>query len=63
MALLMVETGVEAYCMALYTRVLGMSAEEAKATCQATLGAVKDKGTQIYTYFNVVYGRKPEPEA
>jgi hypothetical protein len=60
MALLMAETGVEAYCMALYTRVLGMGAEEAKATCQATLKAVKDKRTHMYNYFNVAYGRKPE---
>ncbi|KAA8913362.1 S-adenosyl-L-methionine-dependent methyltransferase [Sphaerosporella brunnea] len=60
MALLCAETGVEAYCMALYTRVLKMSSEEAKQVCDATLRAHKDKRTHMYNYLNIAYGRKPE---
>jgi hypothetical protein len=42
------ETGMEAYTMALFTRVLGMSMEEVKELCE---GAVEDiKNPDIHAY-------------
>lgn len=49
MVLLTAESGTEGYGMALFTRVLGMKAEEALAICQACAKDIKDKNHHSYT--------------
>lgn len=49
MTLLNVETGFESYGMALFTRVLGMDAEEAHGVCQRALEAARNKNYHIYS--------------
>ncbi|KAF8243839.1 S-adenosyl-L-methionine-dependent methyltransferase [Wilcoxina mikolae CBS 423.85] len=63
MTLLVSETGMPAYGMAAFTRVLGMSKEEADRRCKEAFKAVKDKRFHVYNYYYVVYGRKPEKSA
>ena len=49
MVTIMTETGIEAYAIALFTRVLGMDVETAKRLCVAAVEAVKNKNTHMYT--------------
>jgi hypothetical protein len=50
MVMMMCETGVEAYGMALFTRVLGMDTEEARTVCRAAVKAVRNKNFHMYSY-------------
>lgn len=50
MVLLMAETGFEAYAMAPFTRVLGMSQEEAAKVILNSVISVKNKNTHMYSY-------------
>ncbi|RPB10755.1 S-adenosyl-L-methionine-dependent methyltransferase [Morchella conica CCBAS932] len=56
------ESGFEAYGMALFTRVLGMPAEEAEAVVKAAEREVKNRKVHSYVKRWVFYGRKPEEE-
>ncbi|KAF8245519.1 S-adenosyl-L-methionine-dependent methyltransferase [Wilcoxina mikolae CBS 423.85] len=59
MVMLMSETGLEAYCMALFTMVLEMSSEKAMESCRGSMAAIRNKNYHMYSYYHVVYGRKP----
>jgi hypothetical protein len=48
MALLNMETGIEAYTLFCATRLLGMELEEAKKICDDAWKAVKNKNTHMY---------------
>ena len=50
MVLLMAETGFEAYAMAPFTRVLGMTQEQAAKICTDSVIAVKNKNHHMYSY-------------
>ncbi|KAF8543714.1 S-adenosyl-L-methionine-dependent methyltransferase [Trichophaea hybrida] len=64
MMLLNGESGYHSYGMAAFTRILGMTAEEAEKVCRDCYAGVQNKNSHSYNYFYVVYGRKPEtPEA
>ena len=61
--LLGLETLFHSYGLALFTRVLGMSEEEAQRICDdardaAMVRARKEK-VHEYTFFNIIYARKP----
>ncbi|KAI5809426.1 UMTA methyltransferase family protein [Pyronema omphalodes] len=56
------ETAVEAYFMALFTRILGMATEEAMKLCDDAVEAAKNKNTHMYNFFYIVYGRKPDAD-
>ncbi|KAI5812899.1 S-adenosyl-L-methionine-dependent methyltransferase [Pyronema omphalodes] len=60
MVLLACETGFHAYGMAAFTRILGMSTEEADRLCTEAVAACRNKKYHIYNYMHVAYGRKPE---
>ncbi|KAA8909089.1 TAM domain methyltransferase [Sphaerosporella brunnea] len=60
MALLGVNSAFQAYGMAAFTRILGMSAEEAEKVCSEGLASVKTKRKHVYVYHYVAYGRKPK---
>jgi len=57
--LLEVETGMEGWSMALFTRVLGMSYEEVQLFLLEMRKAWRDKREHGFTRVGVVYGRKP----
>jgi hypothetical protein len=50
MGLLMAETGLEAYGMAPFTRVLDMPQAEAMKLCRDGIIAVKNKNHHMYSY-------------
>ncbi|KAF8544212.1 S-adenosyl-L-methionine-dependent methyltransferase, partial [Trichophaea hybrida] len=50
MVMLMSETGLEAYCMALFTRVLEMSPEKAMESCKGSMAAIRNKNYHMYNY-------------
>jgi len=54
------ETGIEAYALALFTRQLGMSEDEAKKMCSAALADVQNRSIHAYNYCWSVVGKKPE---
>ncbi|KAF8544004.1 S-adenosyl-L-methionine-dependent methyltransferase [Trichophaea hybrida] len=54
------ESGVSAYGMAAFTRILGMSIQEAERVCDEALKAVKNKNNHMYSYYHIAYGRKPD---
>ncbi|KAI5817857.1 S-adenosyl-L-methionine-dependent methyltransferase [Pyronema omphalodes] len=60
MMLLSSETMFSAYGMVPFTRILGMSEEEARNMCETAKRGVKNKNYHTYSHFYVVYGRKPE---
>ncbi|KAI5808402.1 S-adenosyl-L-methionine-dependent methyltransferase [Pyronema omphalodes] len=60
MSLLNLETGIESYAMAAFTRVLGMEVEEARAICNSALTAFRNKNYHMYTKYYRVYGQKPK---
>ncbi|CCX06893.1 Similar to mRNA 3' acc. no. Q4IPA4 [Pyronema omphalodes CBS 100304] len=60
MVLLACDTGFHAYGMAAFTRILGMSTEEADRVCREAVAACRNKNYHIYNYMHVAYGRKPE---
>jgi hypothetical protein len=57
--LLEVETGMEGWSMALFTRVLGMSYEEVQLFLAEMRNSWRDNRVHGYTRVGVVYGRKP----
>ncbi|KAF8245526.1 S-adenosyl-L-methionine-dependent methyltransferase [Wilcoxina mikolae CBS 423.85] len=59
MVMLNAETGSEAYGMAPFTRILGMSIEEATKTCRDAYTDIENKNYHMYTPFYLAYGRKP----
>ncbi|KAI5855487.1 S-adenosyl-L-methionine-dependent methyltransferase [Tricharina praecox] len=52
-------TGYHAYGMALFTRVLGFHSDMADKICRDCQVAQFDKSAHIYTFYYVVYARKP----
>ncbi|KAF8248379.1 S-adenosyl-L-methionine-dependent methyltransferase [Wilcoxina mikolae CBS 423.85] len=60
MILVASESGAGAYGMAAFTRILGMSTEEAERVCDEALKAVKNKNNHMYNYHYIAYGRKPD---
>ncbi|KAF8250897.1 S-adenosyl-L-methionine-dependent methyltransferase [Wilcoxina mikolae CBS 423.85] len=59
--ILSIETGCEAFGMALLTRIGGMPPEEAKQLCSDALKDVKDKRIHMFNYHHFVIARKPKP--
>lgn len=55
----MTET-VEAHSMALYTRVLHYSTEQAKVVFENVKKEFNDKTLHLYTVYRFIYGRKPD---
>ncbi|KAA8896237.1 S-adenosyl-L-methionine-dependent methyltransferase [Sphaerosporella brunnea] len=53
------ETGFHAYGMAAFTRVLGMTTEEADTLCTESSRSIRERTTRVYNLFHVAYGRKP----
>ncbi|KAI5820500.1 S-adenosyl-L-methionine-dependent methyltransferase [Pyronema omphalodes] len=60
LTMMMCESGCEAYGMAPFTRVLGMEKDEAAKVCREAVEAIRNRGTHVYSYYHVAYGRKPE---
>lgn len=56
------ETAFHAYGLAVFTRTLGMEAEEAEKICSEAVKASMNRKTHMYSPFHVVYGRKPEAD-
>lgn len=52
--------GIEPYCYALFTRVLGWSKEEILALAAGIRRELRDLSIHLYTNVHVVYGQKPE---
>ncbi|RPB02319.1 S-adenosyl-L-methionine-dependent methyltransferase [Choiromyces venosus 120613-1] len=53
------ETELMAYSLAIFTRVLGMSQEDAEKVCDLALGDVRNRKMHIYNYHWHVIARKP----
>jgi SAM-dependent methyltransferase len=51
---------IEAYSMALYTRVLGYSMEQAQVVFSMVKQELNDRNLHLYTIYRFIYGRKPE---
>ncbi|KAF8246547.1 S-adenosyl-L-methionine-dependent methyltransferase [Wilcoxina mikolae CBS 423.85] len=60
MVMLNAEAGLEAYGIAVFTRVLGMEVDEAKALCAGAWKDITNKNHHAYSLFFIAYGRKPE---
>ncbi|KAI5815293.1 methyltransferase [Pyronema omphalodes] len=60
LSLMVSEEGYHSYGMAVFTRVLGMTGEEADKVCSAVRTSVLNKNRHSYIPYHVVYGRKPE---
>jgi hypothetical protein len=54
-----IETGIEGWSIAMFTRVLGMSYEEVQLYLAEVRRDWRDKRVHAYTRVGVVYGRKP----
>ncbi|RJE25347.1 Methyltransferase [Aspergillus sclerotialis] len=54
--------GLEAYSLALYTRVLGWTPEETRAFLAKVRREIVDRSIHLYTKFYFVYGQKDEGE-
>jgi hypothetical protein len=54
----MIET-VEAHGMALFTRVLGWSTDEALILFANVKKEFRDRSLHLYTVYRFIYGRKP----
>ncbi|KAA8892689.1 S-adenosyl-L-methionine-dependent methyltransferase [Sphaerosporella brunnea] len=53
------KTGYHAYGMALFTRVLGLTTDEANKICRECALDAHNKNSHIYSLYHIVYGRKP----
>lgn len=53
---------VEAYALALFTRVLGWTNEKTQVFLAAVRKELKDPNLHMYGKLHVVYGRKPKAE-
>lgn len=51
--------GIEPYCYALFTRVLGWSKEEVQVMAAGIRRELRDLSNHLYTKAYVVYGQKP----
>ncbi|CZR65212.1 related to methyltransferase [Phialocephala subalpina] len=51
---------IEAHSIALYTRVLNYSADQAKVTFEMIKQEFNNKSLHLYTVYRFMYGRKPE---
>jgi len=51
---------VEAHSIALYTRVLNYSLDQAKVFFEMVKKEFNDRRLHLYTIYRFVYGRKPE---
>lgn len=51
---------VEAHSMALYTRVLNWSTDQAKVLFGMVKKEFNDKNLHLYTVYRFIYGRRPE---
>ena len=51
---------VEAYTLALFTRVLGRSLQETQAHLERVKSELVDPKLHLYTPQYIIYGRKPE---
>jgi len=51
---------MEAYSMALFTRVLGMSFAEIQVFFAAVRNEIVDRSLHLYAKYYFVYGQKPE---
>ncbi|KAF8248364.1 S-adenosyl-L-methionine-dependent methyltransferase [Wilcoxina mikolae CBS 423.85] len=60
MVMLNTEVAFHSYGMAVFTRVLGMTTEEAERLCDAAFAAARNKNNHTYNLFHIVYARKPE---
>ncbi|RPB03580.1 S-adenosyl-L-methionine-dependent methyltransferase [Choiromyces venosus 120613-1] len=54
--------GLDGFTLALFTRVLGWSAEDVMKFIQTVKDQLLDRRTHAFANYHVVYGRKPEPE-
>ncbi|CCX14765.1 Similar to Demethylmenaquinone methyltransferase; acc. no. Q9RRT0 [Pyronema omphalodes CBS 100304] len=59
MVMLTADAGAEGYGLAMFTRVLGMTAEDSLALCQKTSAEIRNKNYHVWEPFHVAYGRKP----
>ncbi|KAI5804268.1 S-adenosyl-L-methionine-dependent methyltransferase [Geopyxis carbonaria] len=55
-----IETGLEAYAMAVFTRYEGWSQEKVRELCRNTVDEVRRRKVHSYSYIWHVVGRKPE---
>jgi len=53
MSLLNTHLGLEAYCLAAFTRVLGMSKDDATALLKEAAARASDRGMHAYNYLRV----------
>lgn len=51
---------VEAFTMALFTRILGWSAEETHVLMAGVRNEFADRNNHLVTIFHYLYGQKPE---
>ena len=51
---------VEAHSMALYTRVLNYSTDEANILFSRVRNEFNDRSLHLYTVYRFIYGRKPD---
>ncbi|KAI5792664.1 methyltransferase [Pyronema domesticum] len=59
MVMFTADAGAEGYGLALFTRVLNMSAEESMTICKGASADIKNKNYHVWSPFHVAYGRKP----
>jgi len=59
-SLLMLASGMEAYGLAVFTRVLGMDVDEATTLCRDALALIKGKKVHAYSLTIHAFGQKPE---
>lgn len=53
-------SSVEAHSMALYTRVLNHSIDEARVVFEMVKKEFNDRNLHLYTVYRFLYGQKPE---
>ena len=51
---------MEAYSLALFTRVLGMTSKEASALFEGVRQEIVDRSLHMYAKYYYVYGQKPK---
>ena len=51
---------IDSYTLALFTRVLGWTAEECEVIMANAKSEVRDRKNQLFLNFIFVYGRRPE---
>ena len=61
--LVTLETGLKAYAMALFTRVLGIPEQEATRICEGAFKELQNRATHVYSWQWIVTGTKREEDA